>query len=84
MKKTIIIAAGLLVISLSSCKKDRTCACTYTYTSTSGSVTTSPEETTVYTKVKKSDAKSLCQKSTYVTVNSKGETSTGVNDCKLK
>ena len=84
MKKIIWIVACFGIISLSACKKDRVCACTETNTSSSGNVTTDLEQNITYKDVKKSDAKSLCQKSSRVYVNSSGGTSTYVSDCKLK
>ncbi|MCC6370861.1 MAG: hypothetical protein IT236_07650 [Bacteroidia bacterium] len=84
MKKITMLAACLIMLGASSCKKDRDCVCTTTNTSTSGAVTTYPEQTTTLTKIKKGDAKSLCQKSTNVNVDSNNKTSTTVNDCKLK
>jgi hypothetical protein len=84
MKKTIVLITCLTAFSFISCKKDRMCECTRTYTSTSGATTTYPAETITYRKIKKSDAKDLCQKRTEVYVNSDGKTSTNVLDCKLK
>ncbi len=80
MKKITLLAVAFVAVSLASCKKDRTCECTYTSTSGSGSVSTSK---TTYKKVKKSDAKFLCQKTTYVHVDNSG-TDTDISDCKLK
>lgn len=76
MKKITLFAAVIVAISFASCKKDRVCSCTNS--STGGSVTTSE---TTYTKIKKSEAKTLCQKTTY-TDNLTGYVST--SDCKLK
>lgn len=84
MKNVTLIAACLIVLSTSSCKKDRDCVCTRTTTNTSGNVNTDVSQTTTLAKIKKRDAKSLCQKTTEVNVNSNGQTSSTVNDCKLK
>lgn len=84
MKKITFIFACLVIISFSSCKKDRVCECTNTNTNSSGTVTTDLNQNTTYKDVKKHDAKSLCQKSSTVYVNSSGGTSTYVSDCKLK
>jgi hypothetical protein len=78
MKKITLFAFAIAALSLASCKKDRTCECTYTSTSGSSSVTTS---STVIKEVKKSEAKTLCQKTTY-TDNLSAYSST--SDCKLK
>lgn len=79
MKKLIVLSAVSLAL-LSACKKDRTCECTYTYTSsTSSSFSTSK---TTYKKIKKADAKAICQKTTYVHLDDNG-VDTDVNDCKL-
>jgi len=56
MKKVLFIAI-LAVISLASCKKDRTCTCTTTSTA-AGSTTTTV--VTDYPKSKKSAAKMAC------------------------
>lgn len=84
MKKFTLMAVALVAISLASCKKDHVCECTTTYTDSSGDVSTDPIDNTTYRDIKKSDAKSHCQKSTYVNVGSNGGTSTSVSDCKLK
>lgn len=85
MKKIILMAAVITVSSFASCKKDRTCECTYT---NSGSTNvTSHTSTTVYTKMKKSDAKYMCTKDmvTYSSTNNNTtSTSTSNYDCKLK
>lgn len=77
MKKILLPIAVLSMIVLSSCKKDRTCECTY---SDGSSVHTS---STVYKKIKKSEAKDICQKETVVTTDSNGS-DTYISDCKLK
>lgn len=84
MKKFTVMAIAIFAFSISSCKKDLTCECTQTHTSTSGVTTTDPLYNTTYRDIKKSDAKSLCQKETYVSVDEDGRTTTDVYDCKLK
>lgn len=84
MKKFILTLGCLGLLSLTSCKKDRVCVCTNTYTDASGATTTALDKSTTYEKMKKSDAKNLCQRSTHVSVDSNGGTSTSINDCKLK
>lgn len=84
MKKITLIVAAFGLISLASCKKDRVCACTNTTTSSSGNVNTQEAANITYKNMRMSDAKSLCQKSTVVDVNSGGGTTTRVYDCKLK
>ena len=84
MKKIILLIVSAGALSLASCKKDRVCECTNTRTDSSGTVTTELNDNTTYKAVKKSEAKSICQKSTSVYVNSGGGTSTNVMDCKLK
>ncbi|MES2566474.1 MAG: hypothetical protein V4565_06395 [Bacteroidota bacterium] len=85
MKKIILLASVVTVASFASCKKDRTCECTYT---NSGSTNVTHTSSTVLTKVKKSDAKYLCTKDTYMSTNTTSggtsTTSTNVSDCKLK
>lgn len=85
MKKIILLAAVFTAASFASCKKNRTCECTYT---NSGSTTvTSHTSSTVYTKVKKADAKYMCTKDTEMSSNTNGNlttSSTYVSDCKLK
>jgi len=56
MKKVLFIAA-VAVVSLASCKKDRTCTCTTTSTQ-AGSTTTT--KVTDYPKSKKSAARAAC------------------------
>jgi len=84
MKKITLVAIAIIAFSMSSCKKDYVCACTTTQTDQSGDVTTNPVDNTTYRDVKKTDAKSRCQKATEVDVNSNGGTTTTVYDCKLK
>lgn len=62
MKTITLISAVFGLMSLASCKKDRVCECTNTYTSSSGNVTTQDPANVTYREVRKSDAKSLCQK----------------------
>lgn len=85
MKKTLLIVA-VAGLAFASCKKDKTCECTQTTTFSSGSTsitTTDPVETTEIKDIKGGEAKTMCQKSTQVSVNG-NNTSTTVNDCKLK
>lgn len=84
MKKITLMAIAIIALGLGSCKKDFTCECTMTYTSPSGNVTTDPMYNTTYRDMKKSDAKSRCQKETDIDVDTDGRTSTTVYDCKLK
>lgn len=84
MKKISLIAIAIVAFSMASCKKDHVCECTTTHTDESGDVTTNPMDNTTYREVKKSDAKSLCQKASVVQVDEDGGTSTTVYDCKLK
>ncbi len=57
MKKVLFIVV-LAVISLASCKKDRTCTCTTT--STQAGFVASPADVTVYLESKKHDARLYC------------------------
>lgn len=58
MKKVILVAA-VAMLALASCKKDHTCTCTAT--STGGAFGDfSITADTVYTDMKKGDAKDLC------------------------
>jgi hypothetical protein len=84
MKLQTTLLAMLLIVGLGSCKKDRICECTTVSTDSSGNVTTDPEANATYLDMNMRDAKSVCQKSTTVRVNSQGGTSTFVSDCKLK
>jgi hypothetical protein len=80
MKKITILTACAIVMSLASCKKDRTCECTYTSTEP-GSVS----ETNSYTilDVKKKDAKVSCiSVSETYTVN--GASYTDTQTCTIK
>ena len=86
----IVIVIGVISLGLASCKKDRVCECTNTHTNYTG--TTTNTNTITYKKVKKSEAKKMCQKITAVdnsTTNlSNGGTITHYTDdtydCKLK
>jgi hypothetical protein len=84
MKINILLIACVGLISLSSCKKDRECECTTTYTNEKGETETDQPETITYIDIKKSEAKSLCQKTTTTHVKESGKTVTQVDDCKLK
>lgn len=85
MKNKIVYLASFAIIAISfaSCKKDRTCECTSTYTSTNGNTTDVSTSSTVIKKIKKSEAKKLCQKQTF-TNTSNGNTNVSTDDCKLK
>jgi len=84
MKKITLLAFALVAFSITSCKKERVCECTTTYTASNGNITTNPNDNVTYKDIKKSDAKSLCQKSTDISVDANGATNTTVHDCKLK
>ena len=80
MKKITLFAVAALAISFASCKKERTCECTYTNT---GSNVVSHTSSTTLSKIKKSEAKTLCQKQSS-TYNYSGGSSVSTSDCKLK
>lgn len=85
MKKIILLASVITVASFASCKKSRTCECTYTESGSTNVV--SHTSSTMYTKMKKSDAKYMCTKDTEMntyTDNGGSSTTTTVTDCKLK
>lgn len=79
MKKTLLFASVIICASLVSCKKDRVCECTST--SSGGSLSTT---TTTIKKIRKSEAKTLCQNHTYTSTGSNGQTQTNVDNCTLK
>ena len=83
MKKIALFSFAVVALSLASCKKDRTCECTSTTVNSSGSGSASSNEVTIK-KIKKSEAKTLCQKMVTVNTGSTGNTSTTTDDCKLK
>ena len=83
MKITTLIAA-LSVLSLCSCKKDYNCECTNTTLYPSGNSITGATQTITYTKIKKSEAKSICETSTIETENASGAITITTNNCKLK
>lgn len=85
MKKIILLASVITVASFASCKKSRTCECTYTESGTTNTV--SHTSSTMYTKMKKSDAKYMCTKDTEMKTDTDANgstTTTSVTDCKLK
>lgn len=84
MKKTLLLLSVVALSALTSCKKDRVCACTYTTTapSTPGVSTTSTSEFTM-TKISKGAAKNACVKTTEDNISG-GVTYTDTKDCKLK
>ncbi len=75
MKKVLFVAA-VVVASLASCKKDRTCTCTYTYSDGSPSTTS----TITYTEARKGDARKACASGYSVDANGDKTTAT----CELK
>lgn len=84
MKKFTLLAALAIALCAASCKKDRVCECTTTTTFPDGTVHTDPNDNTTYKEIKKGEAKTLCQRTTHVSVDEDGATSTVVSDCKLK
>lgn len=83
MKKTTLIMACLGLLSLASCKKDRSCTCTTTYTHGNGPNNTYTETTNAtLTKISKGDAKNACSNSSSTT-NEGGSTDITVRTCKL-
>jgi hypothetical protein len=88
MKQFLI--AGMLVLALTACRKERTCVCTQLMSTTEAN--TDPTETTTYKKITRIKAKRLCRKlgesyhaSNYY--NSGGTTITNYTDaydCELK
>lgn len=84
MKKIKLVFSIALFVILFACKKDRKCECTATTLSPAGNTTTAPTKTETYTKMKLSEAKSICQRSTVITANAQGSITTVTNDCKLK
>ena len=76
MKKALLFAIVVGVVSLTACKKDRVCTCNWSSTATGS---TSSTTVTTYTKAKKHDARLMCMSTT--NVNSDGDTIT--NDCAL-
>jgi len=81
MKKLTILALGIITLSLSSCKKDRTCECTET--ETQGNTITVTTINATFSEIKKRDAKDACSNYAYTTTSS-GSTYSSKVDCKLK
>lgn len=80
---TIKLAMVLFVITLASCKKERTCTCTNTYKSSASVVSSSSTSTSTYKKVSNNVAKGAC--ASYETTYQEGnETITETSDCTLK
>jgi hypothetical protein len=89
MKQFLI--AGMFVLALTACRKERTCVCTQPQLNTT-EANANPTETTTYKKITKIKAKRLCRKigesyhaSTYY--NNGGTTITNFTDaydCELK
>lgn len=90
MKQFLI--AGMFVLALTACRKERTCVCTHTQTQADAAEANTDPETTTYKKITRVKAKKLCRKmgesyqaSTYY--NSGGTTITNYTDaydCELK
>jgi hypothetical protein len=96
MKKITLFAFAAVALSFASCKKDRTCECTQTNSTTtvaqngnSTTVASTSNSTTTIKEIKKSEAKTLCQKKTS-TNTYPNNSNTGMNsssttyDCKIK
>ncbi|MDO9000730.1 MAG: hypothetical protein Q7W45_13260 [Bacteroidota bacterium] len=84
MKKITFIVLLISAINFCSCKKDYNCECTKTTLYASGNSKLEPAETVTYQKIKKSEAKSICQNSIAETTNGSGVTTIISNNCKLK
>ena len=82
MKKIAILTILGAGVAFTACKKDKTCECTQTTTSGAVSVT-DPAVTHEIKGIKGGEAKSMCQKSTVVSTSGTN-TTTWVDDCKLK
>lgn len=83
MKKTYsIIAASVLLFSLSSCKKDRTCTCTNTTKTSASTTSTSYTSTKTLKEISSSAAKGACA-STEETYQDNGATITVTSECTL-
>lgn len=77
-----IIAAGFLLISMSACKKDRTCTCTITTKSSASTTSSSYTTTTTLKEISGGAAKGACA-STEETYQSGGASITETSECKL-
>ena len=80
MKKITLLAIAGLAICFASCKKERTCECT-------NSSPNSGLTTTVYKKIKKSDAKDHCLNNSNTSSTTSGnntQTTTFTEKCTLK
>lgn len=77
MKKITLLAIALVAISVTSCKKDRTCSCTVTDNSP-GSTTS--EYKVVYKKITKSNAKAACMS---IDITPTGQPYTETRKCTL-
>ncbi len=90
MKNSLLIFA-LMILILTSCKKDRTCTCSITRKNYLGS-SVKPNQITTYKKIKKSEAKKMCQNKTvtdslttmYSGSGGYGDYTSDTYDCKLK
>jgi hypothetical protein len=83
-KKITTLAVFAITIGFASCVKDRTCECTTTITDPVGTITTSAPQTTTLKKIKRSDAKSLCETRTETNITNSGATTIQTDNCKLK
>ncbi len=80
MKKISFLAiVAFAALSMTSCKKDRTCTCTTTVDGVDSGITT----TDTYTKIKKGTAKAHCVSTSKTETNS-STTSLIIETCKLK
>lgn len=80
MKKITLLISCLGLLSLASCKKDRTCNCTTT--TVNGNSSNVRTDNITLTKSTKADAKDACSNSS-TTNTSGGSTYTSKSDCKL-
>lgn len=84
IKKIKLLTIIIITIGFASCVKDRTCECTTTITDPLGTVTTGAPQTTTLKKIKRSDAKSLCETRTETNISNSGATTIQTDNCKLK
>jgi hypothetical protein len=80
MKKIILLVA-VLVLTITSCRKDRTCTCTDT-SNEPGYVSTTSVQT--YGSAKKKDAKNACQSYSYKETTAGADPYTYTTTCELK
>lgn len=81
MKKIILFGLGIAAISLTSCKKDRTCECTNesTYTFGGTSTTSTSKDVVTLVDVSKATAKRIC-----VSTSSTDTNYSSKSTCELK